>query len=273
VANAAGRWKSDLESWAIPEEILDAAPESPWSFSVDLFARRADASTGRITPSTARALEALPDGGTVIDIGCGAGAASLPLGGRAGRLIGVDSSNEMLEAFRERASATGCEVETVLGVWPEAAAQTPSGDLVLCHHVFYNAPELPSFVRALTDHARRRVVAELTARHPRSTRNPLWMRFHGLRRPERPTADDALAVLQEMGLHPSREEWDNPVRSGFTRLEDLVADVRKELCLTPDRDPEITQAMQGWAVERDGLHGFPPLPVVTMWWEGDAGVD
>jgi SAM-dependent methyltransferase len=273
VPTAAERWKTDLESWAIPQEILDAAPESPWGYSVELFARRADASIERTTPSTARALEALPEGGTVIDIGCGAGAASLPLAGRAGRLVGVDSSEEMLEAYRDRALATGREVETVEGVWPEAADRTPAGDVVLCHHVFYNAPDLAPFVRALTHHARRRVVAELTARHPRSSRNPLWMRFHGLERPDRPTADDAEAVLRELGLDPGREEWDNPVGSGFGRLEDLVANVRKELCLTADRDPEITEAMQGWAVERDGVYSFPPHPLVTLWWEGDAAGD
>jgi SAM-dependent methyltransferase len=272
VATAAERWKSDLESWAIPQEILDAAPESPWGFSVELFARRADASVEHVTPSTAHALEALPEGGTVIDVGCGAGAASLPLAGRAGRLVGVDSSPEMLDAFRGRAEATGCDVDTVEGAWPEAADHTPIGDVVLCHHVFYNAPELPLFAQALTDHARRRVVAELTAKHPRSTRNPLWLQFHGLVRPERPTAADAEAVLREMGLDPDHQQWDNPIRSGFGRLEDLVASVRKELCLSADRDPEIREAVRGWAVERDGMFGFPPQPLVTLWWGGEAPI-
>jgi SAM-dependent methyltransferase len=273
VASAAERWKRDLESWAIPQEILDAAPESPWSFSVELFARRADASTDRVTPSSARALEALPKGGTVIDVGCGAGAASLPLARQAGRLIGVDSSKEMLEAFRERAEALRCEVLTVEGVWPDAADETPPGDVVVCHHVFYNAPELPAFVRRLTDLARRRVVAELTARHPRSTRNPLWLRFHGLRRPERPTAEDAEAVLDEMGLYPARDDWANPVRSGFGSPDDLVAMARRELCLTPDRDPEIKEAIRDRVVDSDGVYSFPPLPLVTLWWGGEAPPD
>jgi hypothetical protein len=176
----------------------------------------------------------------------------------------------MLEAFLDKASATDCDVETVEGVWPEAAERTPIGDVVVCHHVFYNAPDLPSFARRLTDHARRRVVVELTARHPRSTRNPLWMRFHRLRRPERPTAEDAEAVLGETGLYSARDDWDNPVRSGFGRLDDLVANVRKELCLPTDRDPEVKEAIADWAVEHDGLWGFPPLPLVTLWWGGEG---
>jgi SAM-dependent methyltransferase len=273
VVSAAERWKRDLESWAIPQEILDAAPESPWSFSVELFARRADASTERVTPSSARALEALPKGGTVIDVGCGAGAASLPLARQAGRLIGVDSSKEMLEAFRERAEALRCEVVTVEGTWPDAADETPPGDVVVCHHVFFNAPDLPTFVRRLTDHARRRVVAELTARHPRSTRNHLWLRFHGLRRPERPSAEDAEAVLDEMGLYPARDDWDNQLRSGFGSLDDLVAMVRRELCLTRGREPEIKEAIRDQVVDSDGVYSFPPLPLVTLWWRGEAPAD
>ena len=59
-----------------------------------------------------------------------------------------------------------------------------------------NTPSLDAFARALTEHARRRVVMELTATHPLSTMNELWVRFHGLARPDRPTADDAQEVLE-----------------------------------------------------------------------------
>src|SRR5436309_592020 len=110
------------------------------------------------TPSNRRALEAVPEGGTVLDVGCGAGAASLPLARRSSRLIGVDSSAEMLEAFVERARAAGVEAETIEGVWPDIADQAPAADVVVCHHVFYNAPNLTTFAQGLGDHARTRVV-------------------------------------------------------------------------------------------------------------------
>src|SRR5438105_9452665 len=100
---AADRWREALASWAIPEDILARAPESPWTFPVELFASRARAAPATLTPSNRRALEALPEGGTVIDVGCGAGAASLALVPKAGRLIGVDPSASMLEAFQDKA--------------------------------------------------------------------------------------------------------------------------------------------------------------------------
>ncbi|MDE3078268.1 MAG: class I SAM-dependent methyltransferase, partial [Chloroflexota bacterium] len=167
--SAANRWTAYLQEWAIPKNILDAAPESPWGFPVEQFARRADAALGRPrTASDERALEALPRDGSVLDVGCGAGAASLPLAPEAGRLIGVDLSAELLDAFRQRVLAAGKEVRTVQGAWPDVAEQTPKADVVICHHVFYNVPGLAAFARELTSHARRRVVVELTASHPMS---------------------------------------------------------------------------------------------------------
>src|SRR5436305_422520 len=72
--NAAERWAQALAAWAIPPAILTAAPESPWGFPTQLFERRADTVPAEPTPSTQRALEALPEGGAVLDVGCGAGA-------------------------------------------------------------------------------------------------------------------------------------------------------------------------------------------------------
>src|SRR4051794_36244281 len=164
--NAAERWAQALAAWAIPPEILTAAPESPWGFPTELFERRADTVPAEPTPSTQRALEALPEGGAVLDVGCGAGAASLPLAARAGQLMGVDPSVEMLRAFRQRGEAAGKAVTTIEGPWPAVAEQTPVADVVVCHHVAYNVPELAPFVQRLTDHARARAVMELTAQHP-----------------------------------------------------------------------------------------------------------
>src|SRR3989442_8618469 len=103
MGDAAERWREALASWAIPEEILARAPESPWGFPVELFASRAQAGPRNLAPSNRRALEALPEGGSALDVGCGAGAASLALVPKARRLIGVDSSAGMLEAFLDKA--------------------------------------------------------------------------------------------------------------------------------------------------------------------------
>jgi SAM-dependent methyltransferase len=268
---AAGRWKDALAGWAIPEEILNSSPESPWGFPVELFASRADVVWNQLTPSNERALEALPPGGSVLDVGCGAGAASLRLVPPAGLLVGVDESPGMLAAFAERAQGAGVAATLVNGRWPDVADEAPAADVVVCHHVFYNAQDLLPFARRLTDHARRRVVVELTARHPMSNESFLWKRFHGIDRPTRPVADDAQEVLREAGLDPLRQDWEAPGGGGFETLPKMVAFLRRRLCLPADRDPEIAEAIEGFVVRRPEGFGFPSRPVVTLWWPGSAG--
>ncbi len=268
---AADFWSEALGRWAIPEEILAAAPESPWTFPVELFATRADAAAASPSSSARRALEALPEGGTVLDVGSGAGAASLPLARQAGHITAVDTSEAMLSAFAERARDAGVGFDALIGRWPDVAGEAPVVDVVVCNHVFYNAPDLGPFVLGLTRHARRRVVVELTPRHPTSDMNPLWLRFHGLVRPTEPTADDAAAVVQEVtGAEPSREDWTEPPGGSLPR-DQMVAWIRRRLCLPSDRDPEVEDAIAGDLVERDGRVNFGPRPVVTLWWPGSAG--
>ncbi len=271
--DAATRWRESLAAWAIPAPILNAAPESPWGFPVEIFTRRADALAAVSTPSTRRALEALPPGGVALDVGCGAGAASLPLAARAGRFVGVDPSPALLDAFRERAEARGVAVTAIVGTWPDAAAQTPAAEVTLCHHVLYNVPELAPFVRRLTDHARRRVVAELPVRHPMSPLNELWLRLHGVTRPTTPTVDDAIAVLRESGVAPEQERWTAPAMGWagvFAQRSDLIAWVRRLLCVPAARDHEIEALLAPHLVEQPDGWSLPPQPIVTLWWPGTA---
>src|ERR671917_112095 len=97
---ALARWRDQLDAWAIPEEILARAPESPWGFPVGLFRSRAGrAGGGPATPSNRGAARFLPAGGSVLDVGAGGGAASLPLAGAAGKLVAVDESPDMVASF------------------------------------------------------------------------------------------------------------------------------------------------------------------------------
>src|SRR6187401_651569 len=91
---AAQRWADLLAAWAIDPAILAAAPESPFGFPPALWAAHRRVAGPARTAQAAR--EGLPVGGSVLDIGCGGGAGSIPLGDVAGRLVGVDESAQML---------------------------------------------------------------------------------------------------------------------------------------------------------------------------------
>jgi hypothetical protein len=210
----------------------------------------------------------------VLDVGAGGGATSLPLAARAGLITGVDSQEDMLAGFLGAVGNAGTKGEAVTGTWPSIEAEAPVADVVVCGHVAYNVADLVPFVRALHAHARRRVVIELTAGHPLSWMNDLWQRFHGVRRPERPSADDAVALLQEIGITPNREErteTDEVAGGGFGRREDAIALVRRRLCLGAERDEDVAVALGERLRERGGLWtaGPPQQTVVTLWW--DAG--
>ncbi len=262
------RWERELPRWGIPDAIVAAAPQSPWGFPVELFRTGNEAKDGG--PSTSRAREAMPDRGSVLDVGVGGGAASLPLADVASLIVGVDQSQSMLDEFRSAARARRVATREFLGGWPEVATLAPTADVVLCHHVFYNVANLAPFASELDAHARRRVVVELTDRHPWSWMNDLWMRFHRLDRPDGPTAGDAEAALRELGFDVRREDHvPAPRGSGFERREDAVALIRRRLCLWPDRDEEVAEAIGDRLVERDGLWSAGPVDqaVVTLWWD------
>jgi hypothetical protein len=124
----------------------------------------------------------------------------------------------------------------------------------------------------LTNHARRRVVVELTAAHPLTSLNPLWLRFHGLQRPDGPTAADLLAILAEAGVRAGHTEWSRPAEADFSGFAELVDVTRRRLCLPADRASEVEAALLdlGSQRERPGDLGSSGRDVVTIWWEGTA---
>jgi SAM-dependent methyltransferase len=266
-------WRADLAAWAIPEHITAAVTDSPWVLPRQVFARRADrvraAPSG---PSYERAWAALDPPGSVLDVGSGAGAACLPLLPRATSVTAVDADPGMLERISERIRRPGAADRTVLGSWPDAAPLAGPADVVTCHHVLYNVPEPEPFVAALTASARRTVVVEVTAVHPLAVLNPLWLKFHGLRRPQSPTAADLIAILAAMGLHPGHEAWRRPGGRDYASFAELVDVTRRRLCLPPGRSAEVADALVEFGIDRSRPVdlGSSGRDVVTIWWDGGA---
>lgn len=247
------QWQDELAAWAIPDEILARAPEPPWGFPVELF-RAEPVPTD--SASRARAAEVLPDGGSVVDVGCGGGVASMALVPPAGEVVGVDSSAAMLTAYAEAAEERGVRHRELLGSWPDIAPDAPVGDVVVCHHVLYNVADLAPFVAALAAHARHRVVVELTATHPLVSSGPLWRHFHGIDRPSGPSAELAVAALRELGVEAEVERWARPPRD--VPREVYVRLNRRRLCLPESAEPEVDRVMG------DGHDAW--REVVTLWW-------
>ena len=274
------RWTSHLQQWGIPAHILEQAPQSPWIHPTESF--RPAAQLASDTPSYLRAAEVLADvvaaehrGGSVLDVGCGGGRASLALVPLAAVIVGVDHQASMLEVFAAEAAARGVAAHTVLGDWPDVAAEAPSCDVVVCHHVLFNVPDLVPFAEALTAHARRRVVVEIPEQHPLANLSAAWKRFWDLDRPTGPTARDAADVLLDMGLAVGFQEFElaDPkarqteahqaeARQAEARQAEVtdrdVEHTRVRLCLPADRDAEVREFLEHLP--------RPPRRTVTIWW-------
>ncbi|SFK35065.1 class I SAM-dependent methyltransferase [Geodermatophilus ruber] len=249
---AVRRWAAELAAWTIDPEILAAAPESPYGFPPGLFGgvRR----PGR-TVDTVRA--AAP--ASVLDVGSGGGAASIPAG--AAQLLAVDQSAELLDRYRSAAGST--PVRTWCGRWPDIAAEVPAADVVVAADVVYNVPDIAEFVAALTDHARRRVVVELSDRHPWTSMGALWRHFHGQERPGGPTAELFGEVLAELGIAAESATEPRPGPWEDAPADVVLAFTRRRLCLPASREAEVAEAMRRF-------HDGRPRTSTTYWWPGTA---
>ena len=259
LSTLAAAWSQDLDSWAIPDEILSQATEPPWAHPVAMFTVE-----GEVADSTShqRAREALPEGGSVLDIGSGGGRASFALVPPAGEVIAVDHQQGMLDVFAAAADERGVAHREFLGDWPEVADDVPEADVVVCHHVAYNVRDIVPFLQALNDHARRRVVLEIPMNHPMSNMNELWKKFWDLDRPTQPTGDELAAIATAMGFDAHLEVWEDETWGKRVEMPEAerVRFARIRLCLTEDRDAEVAAAL---LEQKDAQ----PRRVATLWWD------
>ena len=256
------RWRRALRETAVPDHIRERAPDPSPLLEPERFRWRPEEDARRpVRPSRLRALEALPQGGSVLDVGVGGGASCLGLVPRAGLITGVDRLEGMLSAFLDSAREAGVPARAVLGDWPEAADRVEPADVALSHHAMYFVEDVEDFVLALTASARRRVVLELSAHPPTAGLDSLWRSMHGVERPRRTVGDDAEAVLVSLGLDVGREDIVLPPQP-LEVTPRMVAFVRRRLFVGEDRDREIADLLRAREPQEQR--------VVALWWPGGA---
>lgn len=261
-ARPGDRWRQALRDAAPPQSIVDAAPARPRFLEPERFRWDPEADAAQpVLPSRRRALESLPAGGTVLDVGVGGGKASLGLAAQAGLIIGVDPDKDMLASFEASAAAAGVASRCVLGAWPEAGADVEPVDVVVSNNAVYGVEEIEAFLDALTTHARHRVVLDVSPEPPPFGIASLWKAIHGVERPTRRIADDLQGVLLAMGLAVERQEAALPARGRDTSPAG-VAFMRRRLMVGEDRDSEIAELLRTLP-QSDQVR-------VALWWPGGA---
>jgi SAM-dependent methyltransferase len=256
MTTAAERWKADLALWAIPSEILDQAVEKPWIHPPALFEIP---EVIKDSLSHQRSREAIPSGGSVLDIGCGGGIATYAITPPATHVIGVDEQQAMLDLYTANAKKFSVTSETVLGQWPAVADVTPVADVVTVFHVAYNVGEIVPFLAALNSHARKRVVIEVPVIHPMSNMNEGWKHFWNLIRPTVPAASDLISVLDEMGIKATIEYFESEILLD-KKVDGANGFIRRRLCLPEERQGEV-----------DAFVAENPMPerrkLAVIWWD------
>jgi len=254
---AADRWARQLDEWSIPEEILASAPQTPFVFTPEMFAAAPAGSFTR-SRSSEIAMTAIPDNGTVLDVGCGGGAAAFALLPRATHVIGTDRQQNMLDLFLATAEDRGVGASGVCGSWPDIADAVGVADVVVCHNVLYNAPDIVAFADALDRRSSNRVVLEITEFHPQTVRAPLWRQFWNIDRPSVPTAWTAAEALSDAGF-PVNVERSTSTRRDADQAESVEAAFwTRRLCLPADREPEVAAAIE---------HMTFPSERLAIWWD------
>jgi SAM-dependent methyltransferase len=255
---AASQWRSQLESWALPEGLLASAEESPYGWSQALWKRRSEVA-GAEQPSETVAIVVglMPANGALLDIGVGRGRASIPIAEGRYRLIGVDEDLEMLAGFAEDARRRSMNVETHEGRWPDIASEVPVADVAMAANVAYNVADIAPFLRAMLDHARIAVVLEITDHHPWAHLAPLYRAVHGLDRPDGPTTDDLVAVIVEMtGTEPEVHRWERQGHVWFADWQELVDHYGRRLVVPRSERASLRALLEPDVIEEDGRLRF-----------------
>ena len=267
---AARYWAEQLAAWAIPDELLDAVDESPYGWPVRLWRRRAEAAEAAPEPETTGIVRDLAGpGGSILDIGAGTGRASLPLAEEGHPLVAVEKDPGMAAGLRAEAAERGVTVAVVEGAWPDVAAQVGEADVVMSANVVYDVADIAPFLRAMTDHARRGVVLELTERHPWANLAPWYRALHGLDRPDGPTWEDLVDVVQEaVGVEPEVTRWSRPGGLWYESWDELLEILGRRLVLPLPRRGELRPLIEGDVVEEEGrlYLGSRERCMVTLWW-------
>lgn len=263
-------WRQALESWALPEALLSGVDDSPYAWPAHMYERMQRSDSGVASPVLSVVEDHLGDGGSVLDVGAGAGRLAIPLAARGYRVTAVERDEGMARTLEAESGRSGTDITRIIGSWPQVAGNAGRHDVVLSGHVVYDVPAIGPFIEAMNRAARRAVVIEMTPRHPWAGLKKYYRAIHGIDRPTRPTVDDFTRVVEEVvGVVPETRWWTVAQAFRFADVPELLEFYRRRLLVPPARsleaasilEPDIHQLDDGWLVL-----GEPEREVVGVWW-------
>ena len=245
-------------------------PADTWTDSATLF----KADPHRTDDTVVEALRArIRPGESLLDVGAGGGRLALPLALTCRAVTAVEPSPSMCTVLRETAEEYRiANVAIVQSGWLDASVEP--ADVSLCSHVVYVIEDIEPFVRKLSAHTRRLVLAILFRASPIARVHGIWEQVHGERRRALPALPEFLPVLAELGIHPEITELDEQPDGGFATFEEARQAIARRIFVNPGTKQmaRLEQALADWLYEDDGVWRIrgaqPARPCLVAWATG-----
>jgi len=149
------RWAA-LQAWSndVTNRLDESADLAFWERVADDY--DAEALAKRVPVIVERVRQLVPAGASILDVGAGTGAFTLPLAAHAARVTALDYSPAMLRVLRRKlqAAAAPDNVQVVLARWEDA--QVEAHDVVFAENALYRVADPRLALTKIVAAARRR---------------------------------------------------------------------------------------------------------------------
>lgn len=170
-------------------------------------------------PLLAAALDYVDPSDEIIEVGGGAGRIGLPLALRVRSLLNVEPSDAMRSQFQICINEHKIEnAQALASLWP--TADPLSADIVLTVDVTYFIKDINTFIRAMHEAARRRVIILTWTIPPPNVNTELFRMAFAAEAAPSPGFRDLLPVIWDIGVVPDVRVFDE----WFTWPEHLPTD-------------------------------------------------
>lgn len=160
----------------------------------------------------------LKDINSILDVGCGNGALSIPLAKRAEKIIAVDFSQAMLDGLNEHmVTHQAHNIQPILRAWEDDWSDIPPCDLLLSSRSS-TVKDFAVVMDKIKSHAKKRVV--LTQPVNGRFTDPEIIRALGLKEEYAPDYIYTLNMLHQQDIHPSLNYIDT--HSRFAGSQDFA---------------------------------------------------
>lgn len=206
----------------------------------------------------------IESGETVLDMGCGSGALSLPLARAGHEVYACDFAQAMLDALMDEAFRQGIaeHIHPMLIAWDEdwTHAGVPVCDVAIASRSIATADMQAALVK-LDAHARRRACITLTTGlSPRV--DPVLLEAIGREQPRYPDCVFAFNILWGMGIRPELSYINSSRESRFESFDAAIEKTGELLEMTPVEHERLMAYSQEHLQEKRGADG-------RVYWEYD----